>query len=256
MNNSAVTATNISLGYDSTIVFTDSSFTIPQGSLTAVIGPNGSGKSTLLNAIANLAKPLKGSIQIHSAKEKAPKLSYVLQTHHLNQALPVTVEEVVTMGRYAGLRLHQRLQDIDRQAVYNAMARTSITEIKHRHIHNLSVGQRQRVFVAQGLAQEHDLLLLDEPLAGIDMPTAKDIDTVIHNERDHGCTVISTTHDLSEARVSDHVLLLAGRVVASGTPQDVLTYENLAAAYGSTLVHGTNGQLFVDDAAHHHTHDH
>jgi manganese transport system ATP-binding protein len=117
-------------------------------------------------------------------------------------------------------------------------------------LQELSGGQRQRVFVAQGLAQDHDILLLDEPLTGIDLPTAQAIDKVIHDERSRGCAVVMTTHDLSEARVADHVLLLSGRVVASGPPDEVLTAKHLAEAYGESLLHLDEGQVFLDDPAH------
>jgi manganese transport system ATP-binding protein len=119
------------------------------------------------------------------------------------------------------------------------------------HLRELSGGQRQRVFVAQGLAQDHDMLLLDEPLTGIDITTAQSIDAVIHDETSRGCTVIMTTHDLSEAQYSDHVVLLSGRVIASGPPDEVLTAERLQAAYGPALLHpDLSAPLFVDD--HHH----
>ena len=131
-----------------------------------------------------------------------------------------------------------------------AIARTGIGDLAGKHLHELSGGQRQRVFVAQGLAQDHDLLLLDEPLTGIDLPTAHAIDDVIHDELTRGCTVIMTTHDLTEARVADYVLLLSGRVVASGPPEAVLTAEHLAAAYGETLLHVDEGRIFIDDPAH------
>ncbi len=249
MTEAAVAARDLVLGYDSGVVFDRSSFTIPRRQLTAIIGPNGSGKSTLLNAIAGLMDPLAGSIEVPAG---ARRIAYVLQTNRVNEALPITVREVVTMGRYAGAGGFRRLSDADRQAVAAAMERTGIADLEARHLHDLSAGQSQRVFVAQGLAQDHELLLLDEPLTGIDLPTASAIDAVIHGERAHGCTVVITTHDLSEARVADHVLLLAGRVVASGAPDTVLTRDHLVEAYGPSLVHGTDGRLFIDDAAHHH----
>jgi manganese transport system ATP-binding protein len=107
------------------------------------------------------------------------------------------------------------------------------------------------VQLAQALAQDHDVLLLDEPLAGIDLPTARAIDAVVHSERSHGCTVVTTTHDLTEARLADHVLLLGGRVVAAGIPATVLTADNLMAAYGPAAIHGDGAPLFLDDASHH-----
>jgi manganese transport system ATP-binding protein len=130
------------------------------------------------------------------------------------------------------------------------MERIGIVTIGNRHLHELSGGQRQRVFVAQGLVQEHDILLLDEPLTGIDLPTAHAIDEVIHDERTRGCTVIMTTHDLSEAMVADHVVLLSGSVVAAGPPDEILTTENLTVAYGQSLLHVDQGNIFIDDPAH------
>jgi manganese transport system ATP-binding protein len=130
------------------------------------------------------------------------------------------------------------------------MERTGITHLASKHLTELSGGQRQRVFVAQGMAQDHDVLLLDEPLTGIDLTTAQAIDEAIHEEIERGCTVILTTHDLSEAQVADHVVLLSGRVVAAGRPDEVLTAEHLAEAYGPSLLHVEEGRIFIDDAAH------
>jgi manganese transport system ATP-binding protein len=218
--------------------------------VTAVIGPNGSGKSTLLNAIAGLLEPLSGTLDVPARCDGSERIAYVLQTTKVNDALPITVREVVAMGRYPGLGLSKRLTAADREAVANAMRRTAIDDLGGRHLHELSGGQRQRVFVAQGLAQDHAILMLDEPLTGIDLPTAQAIDEVIHDERSRGCTVIMTTHDLSEAMVADFVVLLSGRVVAAGPPEAILNRDNLVAAYGSSLLHLEEGVTFIDDPAH------
>ncbi len=246
----AVTGTEIVLGYPGKIAIAESSFDIPGGTVTAVIGPNGSGKSTLLNAIAGLREPLSGTLEVPARDRSKQQIAYVLQTTKVNEALPITVREVVAMGRYPGLGYYRRLSGADKDAVTSAMRRTGIETMQNKHLHELSGGQRQRVFVAQGLVQDHEVLLLDEPLTGIDLPTAQAIDEVIHDERSRGCTVIMTTHDLSEARFADHVVLLSGRVVASGTPEEVLTTENLTAAYGQSLLHVGEGEVFIDDPAH------
>jgi iron complex transport system ATP-binding protein len=246
----AVTARDLVLGYGPNIALQRSSFTIPAGRVTAVIGPNGSGKSTVLNAVAGLLSPRRGTIRVASPSGSPPRIAYVLQTTKVNDALPISVHEVVTMGRYAHRGTYRWLTKEDRRAVADAMERTGITDLAGRHLQDLSGGQRQRVFVAQGLAQEHDMLLLDEPLTGIDLPTAQAIDEVIHDERDRGCTIIMTTHDLSEAGVADHVLLLSGRAVASGTPDEVLTAAHLSAAYGPSLLHIDEERIFIDDPAH------
>lgn len=250
MNKYAVRADDLALGYGSSVALSQSSFELPAGVVTAVIGPNGSGKSTVLNAIAGLLEPISGMIDVPVRSDGAHRISYVLQTTKVNEALPISVREVVTMGRYASAGGYGRLTAGDRRAIADAMDRTGITGIASRRLQDLSGGQRQRVFVAQGLAQDHDLLLLDEPLTGIDMPTAQAIDDVIHDELTRGCTVIMTTHDLSEAGVADHVLLLSGRVVASGPPAEVLTEANLSAAYGPALLHADDGTVLVDDPAH------
>lgn len=250
VNGPAVSAQGLVLGYGAHIAITESSFEIPKGRVTAVIGPNGAGKSTILNAIAGLATPLAGSIEVDVSVPGTRRISYVLQTTKVNDSLPISVGEVVAMGRYASKGLYRRLSEDDRQAIALAMERTGISNLGNRHLQDLSGGQRQRVFVAQGLAQDHDILMLDEPLTGIDITTAQAIDKVIHDERTRGCAVILTTHDLSEARVADHVLLLSGRVVAWGRPEEVLTAKNLAAAYGESLLHLDEGKVFIDDPAH------
>ena len=249
LTDAAITATDLELRYGQTVAIAASSFTIPPGTITAIIGPNGSGKSTLLNAISGLTTPSSGSITTTAGD--ATSIAYVLQATRVNQALPVTVREVVSMGRYARRGAYGRLTDDDRAAVDEAMERVGITDLAGKHLDELSGGQRQRVFVAQGLAQDHTILLLDEPLTGIDIAAAQAIDAVIHDESRRGCTVVMTTHDLSEAQVAHHVLLLAGRVVASGPPDEVLTRDNLVAAYGTSLLHvDDGGQLFLDDPAH------
>lgn len=243
----AVRAQGLSVRFGETVALAASEFEIPTGAVTAIIGPNGSGKSTLLNAIAGLVGPTSGSIEVATQRSR---ISYVMQSTKVNESLPVTVREVVTMGRYASLGPYGRMEAEDREAVDGAMERMGITRIQNHHLHDLSGGQRQRVFVAQGLAQEHEMLLLDEPLTGIDLTTAQAIDEVIHAETMEGCTVVITTHDLSEASSADFVLLLSGRVVASGTPEEVLTEENLVTAYGPTLLHVEKGRVFLDDPAH------
>jgi manganese transport system ATP-binding protein len=248
--NAAVKARDVVLGYGSSVAIARSSFDIPPQRVVAVIGPNGSGKSTLLNAIAGLLEPLAGTLEVPARRHGAHRIAYVLQTTKVNDSLPITVREVVAMGRYAGAGAYGRMRAADRDAVVAAMARTGIEPIAGKHLHELSGGQRQRVFVAQGLAQDHDLLLLDEPLTGIDLPTAQAIDEVIHDERQRGCTVVITTHDLTEAGVADYVVLLSGRAVACGPPESVLTAEHLTAAYGTSLLHVEDGRVFLDDPAH------
>lgn len=247
----AVAAQNLVYAYGDKIALADSTFEIPGGAITALIGPNGSGKSTLLSGIAGLLPPHRGTLTFPATDDRRPRVSYVLQSTKVNETLPVTVREVVAMGRYAGKGPWRRLRADDQAAVDGAMERMDVTALANRHLSELSGGQRQRVFVAQGLAQEHDILLLDEPMTGLDLVSAQAIDDVIHDEPARGCTVIMSTHELAEARVSDHVILLAGKVIDSGRPEEVLTLSNLMAAYGSSLLHVDGERLFIDDPHHH-----
>lgn len=245
------TAHNLVVRYGDHTALRASSFAIPARAVTAVIGPNGSGKSTVLNALAGLVAPASGSLQVlNTAPEQArERVSYVLQSVTVPVGTPLTVAETVGMGRYPSLGLLRRRTANDRERVQTAMERLQITELARRHLTELSGGQRQRVYVAQGIAQGHEVLLLDEPLTGLDLVSARTIDDIIHSERHRGCSVVLTTHDLEEARAADHVLLMNGRVVASGAPSDVLTLDNLEAAYGLGALHGFT-TAFVDDPAH------
>lgn len=240
------TARSLTLGYRHHAALAASDFEIPSRGITVLIGPNGSGKSTVLAALAGLIEPLSGTITW--ATGRRPRVSLVLQATEVNASLPVTVREVVLMGRYPNSGMFGRLRADDHRAVDEAMERMAITDLADRHLHELSGGQRQRVFVAQGLAQPHDVLMLDEPLTGLDIPAATTIDDVIHEEADGGVPVLLTSHDLAEARAADHVLLLSGRVVAQGPPEVSLTDAHLAEAYGESL--HPNGDVH-DDESHH-----
>jgi manganese transport system ATP-binding protein len=243
----------------SQVAISASDFTIPQGKITAIIGPNGSGKSTLLHAIAGLLPVSNGKLTVleNTPLISSSQISYVLQYTTVPTGTPLTVAEAVAMARYPRLGLFGRPSKEDKRVVASAMERLKITDLAKRHLTELSGGQRQRVYVAQGIAQDHAILLLDEPLTGLDINSAKTIDSIIHEEPDRGCSVVLTTHDLEEARAADHVILTAGMVMACGKPEDVLTNENLTSAYGLGSLHehhDTNLMLptehHLDDHAH------
>lgn len=247
-----IEARGLELRHGDRVALASSDFTIPTGQVTALIGPNGAGKSTLLSAIAGVLPVSAGTLAVGGRPpiQMRSRVAYVLQTTKVNETAPLTVSEVVTMGRYPGKGLLSRLGPVDRQAVTESLERMKLTELADRHLHELSGGERQRVLVAQGLAQDHDLLMLDEPLTGLDILSAETIDAVIHDEQGRGRTVILTTHDLAEAGAADYVLLLAGRVVASGPPGQALTPETLLGAYGAGVLHADETRDFLDDPAH------
>lgn len=260
----AVRAHDLVLTYGRRVAVSASTFTIPTRAVTAVIGPNGSGKSTLLHALAGLVEPAAGTLEVlgHPPRDARRRLAYVLQAVTVPVGTPITVAEAIGMARYPNVGLLGRRSADDRRRVREAMDRLDVTGLRRRHLTELSGGQRQRVYVAQAVAQDHELLLMDEPLTGLDLVSARTIDTIIHAERDGGCSVVLTTHDLEEARAADHVLLMSGRVVASGPPAQVLTLANLEVAYGLGALHEqaaapTSGgtPTFLDDPADAHTDD-
>ncbi|MCL3860069.1 metal ABC transporter ATP-binding protein [Actinotalea sp. K2] len=248
-------ATDLVLRYGNHTALARSTFTIPLDGVTAVIGPNGSGKSTLLHALAGLVPVAEGRLRVLGGDPRAARdeISYVLQSTVVPHSTPITVRETVGMGRYPRVGLFRRFGRADRAQVAEAMRRMGIENLAGRHLHELSGGQRQRVYVAQGLAQDHWVMLLDEPLTGLDLVSARTIDGLIHGDGRDGRTVVLTTHDLNEARAADHVILVSGRVVASGSPETVCNRQNLEVAFGLGSLHGWGG--FLDDPAHdpHHT---
>jgi ABC-type Mn2+/Zn2+ transport system ATPase subunit len=246
----AVTATDVVLAYGPRVVLEAATFTVPDAAVTALIGPNGAGKSTVLHAVAGLLAPRSGQLDI-PARARRGGVAYVLQATHANEHLPITVRETVTMGRYATAGPLRRLRADDRAAVDRAMAAVAITDLATRPLRDLSGGQRQRAFVAQGLAQDADVLLLDEPITGLDLVSRQHIIDAIAHERAEGRAVLVSTHDLGDAAAADHLLLLAGRVVASGPPADVLTEGHLADAYGGHLLRVGEQTLILDDHPHH-----
>ena len=245
-----VEAVDLELRYGSYVAIAASTFQIPAVGVVSVIGPNGSGKSTLLSALVGLVPVAAGSLRVLGVEPEAARehISYVMQATPVPRVTPITVREVVGLGRYAALGMFGRFRSSDRRAIAEALERMEISHLAGRHMHELSGGQRQRVLIAQGIVQEHELLVLDEPLTGLDITSASTIDTLIHEKLSDGCGVILTTHDLDEARAADWVVLVSGRVVASGPPAQVCTRHNLEVAYGLGGIHEWEG--FLDDPAH------
>jgi iron complex transport system ATP-binding protein len=240
----AVVLTDIHVDYGSIHAVGPLSLELPTGSSVAIIGPNGSGKSTLLKVIAGVIDPTSGTCETFGVSP-----SIVLQSTDVDQSLPLTVRDVVSMARYPQLGLFRRPGAADRKAVDSAMERLEIADLAGRQIHQLSGGQRQRALVAQGLAQDAPILLLDEPLTGLDVRSRSIITDVIDAEHGSGHTVITTTHNFDDAGRCELVLLLATRFVAFGTPDEVFTEDHLRAAFGGRFVRV--GDAMVLDDPHH-----
>ncbi len=262
----AVHAEDLVLAYGDHVAVHCVEFSLPTGTTTAIIGPNGSGKTTLLRAMSGLQPVHSGVLEVLGApaKDRHAEVAHVMQSNKVNDAVPLTVVEVVRMGRYARLGALRRFRAADHAAVGAAMERMDVSDLANRHLRELSGGQAQRVFVAQGLAQEAELLLLDEPITGLDVTSQDRIDRVLVEETAAGRTVVMTTHDVASAAACGSVLLLASHLVAVGTPAEVLTEEHLGHAYGGTAFRTADGTLVIGDphvhggvlTGHDHDHDH
>ena len=250
----AATARGLDLGYGHRIVLADVDLEIPARAVTALIGPNGAGKSTFLHALAGLLKPHRGHLDIPAQGHPAG-VALVLQATEANRRLPLTVREVVAMGRFPHRRWFGRPTRADRAAVDAALDLLHLGDLAGSQVRELSGGQRQRAFVAQGLAQEAELLVLDEPFTGLDILSHASIREAIDHERSRGRAVVLSTHDLSDATHADRVVLLAGRIIAAGPPSTVLDDHHLSAAYGSRLVHLGGRVALLDDPHDHPHHD-
>jgi len=231
----------------------DATLTIPQGVSVAIIGPNGSGKSTLLGLVSGLVQPSSGTVRVlqGNVARSRRRIAHVLQSTSVRTEVPMTVAETIRLGTYASLGLLRRGGRRQRQRIAEAARRLRIEDLLQRQLPELSGGQRQRVFLAQGLVQDADILLLDEPIAGLDLPSQEIIANVIREERARGRTVMLTTHDVGSAASADMVVLVATDIIAAGTPQDVLTPGNLSTAFGGHLHLLPDGTLVLDDPAHH-----
>lgn len=224
----------------------------PPGTGTALMGANGSGKTTLLDCLAGLRIPTSGTVETVDHR-----IAYVRQQLP-HGWMPLTAREVVTMGRFGHRGLLGRLRANDHDAIGRAARRLGVEDLFPRQFGELSGGQRQRVIVAQALASEPTVLLLDEPLTGLDMPSQERILTVLEEETAGGTIVVFSTHHLDEARHCDRVALLAGRVVALGSPDEVLVPDRLRKTFGPRTLgdHGAHDHehalLVLDD----HGHDH
>jgi ABC-type Mn2+/Zn2+ transport system ATPase subunit len=213
------------------------SFQVETGEHIAVIGPNGAGKSTIFKLIAGILKPDTGRVRMFGiSPDKHICIAYVPQKDHIDRTFPVTVKDVVMMGRIRQIGLFNRPDKADWQAVYAALERVDALPIADEQIGELSGGQQQRVYIARTLAMHADLLLLDEPLAGLDAPSRQAIFTILDSLRPDGVTVLLATHDLHlAAERFDRVMLLNRRLLAFGPAEDVLRTENLLAAYSGQV---------------------
>ncbi len=241
---------NISAGYGEKTVLQDVTFHIPHGARVAVVGPNGAGKSTLFKALVGLLPLQSGEIFIHGRSLRSHKdcVAYVPQREEVDWRFPVTVEDVVMMGRYDHQGWLKRASREDRRVIEKSLAQMGIVNLAHNPISDLSGGQQQRVFLARALAQEPHILLMDEPFSGVDVTTREAALKLLDDLRSMDVTTMISTHDLNLAASQfDLILLLNHRLVAFGTPGEVFVPENLTRAFGPQLLLLPDGTALVDD---------
>jgi ABC-type Mn2+/Zn2+ transport system ATPase subunit len=252
-----IRATDLVVGYGAERVVEGITLSLMPGEAMALVGTNGSGKSTLLKTILGLIPPVGGSLEVlQSAPGSRPKqIAYLRQSHGTRFVVPIRAVEVVRMGRFASLGLVGRRSAHDRQLVIDSMAHMEITDLADQPLHSMSGGQQQRVYLAQVLAHEADLLVLDEPTAGLDMAGRERYRLLVDSARARGAAVVTATHDIGEASACDQVLLLNRRIVAQGPPSEVLQAERLLETFGITLQgieHGTHNDFIIGEHPHGH----
>ena len=235
----ALQVRDLAVSYGAQPVLNDVTFELPAGQLVGVIGPNGAGKSTLLKAILGLVAAERGSIAVagRPPTRRSGLVAYVPQRDAINWRFPATVAEVVLMGRYGRLGWLRRPGARDRAIADRCLEQVGMREYAGRSIAELSGGQQQRVFLARALAQEPEVLLLDEPISGVDTPTQEIILRILDDLAARGKTLLLTTHDLRcNMNYFDGLLALNRTMIALGPVERVLTPGVLAQTYETQIV--------------------
>ncbi len=239
---------HLTVAYHGVIALDDVSVAIPPHAVTGIVGPNGAGKTTFLHAVMGLLPYQGGEIAVwgDTVGQARRRIAYVPQREVVDWAFPITVEEVVMMGRYTPQRIARKPNAADRDAARSALAQVGMEAFARRQIGTLSGGQQQRVFIARALAQQAALLILDEPFTGIDAASQETIFHLLTDLRTEGRTVLLSTHDLSSIRTHcDYVLCLNRRVIAFGPAATTFRIEVLERTYGGRLfhLHGDEGMI-------------
>ena len=248
-----ITTTNLSVTYrNGHTALRNASFEIPNGTITALVGVNGAGKSTLFKALMGFIPPAKGEINIlgMSVKNALKKniVAYVPQAEEVDWSFPVLVEDVVMMGRYGHMGFLRNPKKADLQSVTSALERVDMINFRHHQIGELSGGQRKRVFLARALAQNGQVVLLDEPFTGVDVQTEEAIIQLLREMRDEGKIILVSTHNLgSVPEFCDRSILVKQTILAHGPTDTTFTRENLELAFGGVLRHFVLGGSDLHD---------
>jgi len=240
----------IRVAYNGIPALQDVTFQIPHGARVAVVGPNGAGKSTLFKALVGLLPLQSGQIFIHGLPlgHHLDCVAYVPQRGEVDWRFPVTVTDVVMMGRFGHMKWMQAPGRSDREIVHTSMQQMGIENLANRSIRDLSGGQQQRVFLARALSQQPHIFLMDEPFTGVDATTQEATMHLLDHLSQQKVTVLISTHDLTLAASRfDSILLLNKHLLAYGNPLEVLTQEHLMQAFGSHVLKMADGAVLVDE---------
>jgi|YelNatPaOPRAMG01_1025707.scaffolds.fasta_scaffold166521_2 ABC-type Mn2+/Zn2+ transport system ATPase subunit len=240
---------NVYVSYGKNTALSNISFTAEEGENIALIGPNGAGKSTLFKALVGLIHLDSGEILIHGlpAGYHIDCVAYVPQKEEIDWMFPLTVFDVVLMGRYSNLKMFSKPQKKDTEVVYNSLEQMGIKEIANEKISDLSGGQQQKVFIARAIAQEPHILLMDEPFTGIDISTKETIISFLNDCVKNKITVIVAIHDLNiAAKYFKKIILLNKNLIAYGKPSEVFIKDNLNKTFGDQIMY-LNGMAFLDE---------
>lgn len=251
-----VSAGNLTIGYGGETVVPDINFTLARGEAIALIGTNGSGKSTLLKTIVGLLPVIRGHLSIFGSPpgNNHARIAYLGQFHPSGFILPIRAADVVRMGRFPLHGLWRRMNRQDDEIVAAAMHTMGIEKLADAPMRSLSGGQQQRTYLAQVLAHQADLIIMDEPTTGLDAGGRELYLQAIGDELSRGAAVIIATHDIhEEAALCHQVMLLARKVIAIGPPEKVLTPEALLATFG--IVVTGEKKLHVLETHHRHSPD-
>lgn len=234
---SSIDVSDLTVRYSDVLALDDVSLTVQPGRVTGLIGMNGSGKSTLFKTIIGLVRPTSGQVRLEGADPASARrrglIGYVPQSEDVDWTFPVSVRDVVMMGRYGLQGPLRRALAADKHAVDEALERVELTDLAERQIGQLSGGQRKRAFVARGIAQGAGILLLDEPFAGVDKRSEATIVRLLRELAASGDTVLVSTHDLHALpSLADEAVLLLRRVLFHGSVTEALEPGNLARAFG------------------------
>lgn len=240
---------HITVRYDGHAALEDITFHLHEGERVAVVGPNGAGKSTLFKVVSGVLQPSSGDVKIFGSRPRGQVcIAYIPQRSQVDWHFPVSVADVVMMGRSAKLGPLNWPHKSDWEHVRHALETVQLSDLADRQIGQLSGGQQQRMFIARALAQEAELMLMDEPLTGLDTPSQESLLNLLDTLRTQKVTIMVATHDLDQAaRHFDRILLLNHRLITLDLPQNVLQADYLLQAYGGRLKIESGGTMVVDD---------